>query len=258
MRRVLFFILLCLPILIKAQTPTRFLGDKESPISLSRIDMEYRKNITTLPPFDVQKLIEEDKLFDNSDIPYRFGKAFDVYFTLKDGDWIDQENGRVWCKTFRSEGAYSINFIFNGFHLPPNGELYIVNEDKTILYGPVLGEYIPEDGFFMTDVLPGSMMTILLFEPYEEYEKSTLTIKRVVHGYRRVFTGNRGFGDSLPCNNDVKDYPNYNKEYNYLNSKFLELNRSLKPPTIEYYEDVHRIIKSVKKRIKNKSKSIRR
>ena len=51
---------------------------------------------------------------------------------------------------------------------------------------------------------------------------------------------------------------NYNKEYNYLNSKFLELNRSLKPPTIEYYEDVHRIIKSVKKRIKNKSKSIRR
>ena len=222
MRRVLFFILLCLPILIKAQTPTRFLGDKESPISLSRIDMEYRKNITTLPPFDVQKLIEEDKLFDNSDIPYRFGKAFDVYFTLKDGDWIDQENGRVWCKTFRSEGAYSINFIFNGFHLPPNGELYIVNEDKTILYGPVLGEYIPEDGFFMTDVLPGSMMTILLFEPYEEYEKSTLTIKRVVHGYRRVFTGNRGFGDSLPCNNDVKDYPNYNKEYNAVGMVLLE------------------------------------
>ena len=64
--------------------------------------MEYRKKITTLPPFDVHKLIEEDKLFDNTDIPYRFGKAFDVCYTLKDGDWIDQENGRVWCKTFRS------------------------------------------------------------------------------------------------------------------------------------------------------------
>ena len=71
MRRVLFFILLCLPILIKAQTPTRFLGDKESPISLSRIDMEYRKKITTLPPFDVHKLIEEDKLFDNTEVENR-------------------------------------------------------------------------------------------------------------------------------------------------------------------------------------------
>ena len=51
---------------------------------------------------------------------------------------------------------------------------------------------------------------------------------------------------------------NYNKEYNYLNSKFLELNRSLKPPTIEYYEDIHRVIKSVKKRIKNKKGIMKR
>ncbi len=51
---------------------------------------------------------------------------------------------------------------------------------------------------------------------------------------------------------------NYNKEYNYLNSKFLELNRSLEPPTVEYYEDIHKVVKSVRKRIKNKSRSMRR
>ena len=50
---------------------------------------------------------------------------------------------------------------------------------------------------------------------------------------------------------------NYNKEYNYLNEKFLELNRSLMPPTIEYYQDVKKILKSVKKRIKN-NKSLKR
>ena len=51
---------------------------------------------------------------------------------------------------------------------------------------------------------------------------------------------------------------NYNKEYNYLNSKFLELNRSLSPPTTEYYEDVHKVLKSVKKRIKNGNRSLKR
>ena len=51
---------------------------------------------------------------------------------------------------------------------------------------------------------------------------------------------------------------NYYKEYLYLNSKLLELNRSLKPPTIKYYEDIHRVIKSVKKRMKNKSRGMKR
>ena len=51
---------------------------------------------------------------------------------------------------------------------------------------------------------------------------------------------------------------NYNKEYNYLNSKLLELNRSAKPPTSKYYEDIHRVIKSVRKRIKNSTKVMKR
>lgn len=45
---------------------------------------------------------------------------------------------------------------------------------------------------------------------------------------------------------------NYHDCYVYLNNMFLELNRSLKPPTIEYYEKVKLILKKVKKDIKNK------
>ena len=48
---------------------------------------------------------------------------------------------------------------------------------------------------------------------------------------------------------------NYNKEYNYLNEMFMSLNRSLCPPTEEYYEEVRKVVKSVKKRIKNNSKN---
>lgn len=49
---------------------------------------------------------------------------------------------------------------------------------------------------------------------------------------------------------------NYRKEYEYLNSLFLSLNRSLAPPTSEYYEEVRKVVKSVKKRIKNKHRGL--
>ena len=46
----------------------------------------------------------------------------------------------------------------------------------------------------------------------------------------------------------------YYKDYVSLNNLFLELNRSEKPPTIEYYDNIKRIIKRVKKCIKNENK----
>jgi hypothetical protein len=48
---------------------------------------------------------------------------------------------------------------------------------------------------------------------------------------------------------------NYNKEYIELNKLFQELNLTLSPPTVEYYEKVKRIIKRVKKDMKNKNRN---
>ena len=44
---------------------------------------------------------------------------------------------------------------------------------------------------------------------------------------------------------------NYYKEYLEINEMFLALNRSLEPPTSEYYERMHQILKRVKKQMKN-------
>lgn len=51
---------------------------------------------------------------------------------------------------------------------------------------------------------------------------------------------------------------NYYNDYNYLNSLFMELNRSLCPPSKEYYEEVRSIVKRVRKSIKNKRRSMQR
>ena len=53
-----------------------------------------------------------------------------------------------------------------------------------------------------------------------------------------------GFDDWLCIDNP--------KEYIEINKMFLALNRSLMPPTKEYYEAMHAILKRIKKQMKNK------
>lgn len=47
---------------------------------------------------------------------------------------------------------------------------------------------------------------------------------------------------------------NYNKEYNLINNLLLELNKSRKEPTDEYFSQIKSILKIVKKDIKNKKR----
>lgn len=47
---------------------------------------------------------------------------------------------------------------------------------------------------------------------------------------------------------------NYNKEYNLINKLLLELNQSKKEPTEEYFSEMKKILKIVKKDIKNKKR----
>ena len=47
----------------------------------------------------------------------------------------------------------------------------------------------------------------------------------------------------------------YPKDYLVLNEMFLELNKSSRPPSSEYFDEVHSILKRIRKRIKNNKKS---
>ncbi len=144
-----------------SQIDTRFFqkGDalRESPLLKSihsgKIIMK------TLPRFDVEALLKEDRELNGMDIPYRFGKGFDVSYTLDDGEWHDVEDGRIWTMTFAAEGAYSLNFVFSDFHLPKHAKLFIVDKDETVLYGPVTESVIPENAILLSDVIPGSEVT---------------------------------------------------------------------------------------------------
>lgn len=169
--------------------------------------------IKQMPSFDLMQLEKEDAERDSTSVFFRFGKTFDVNYTLADGQWENVDGGRMWAMTFKSEGALSLNFVFNDFRLPKGAELYIVNRDKSVLFGPVTKESTTENGFFQTDIIKGDQASIYLFEPTESLGISSLTIKSLIHGYRNMMPKVASFRTPSSIENkDVACYPAYEKE----------------------------------------------
>ena len=199
-----------------AQIETRYYQDSDT---IYYVQDFLRTNLDTkvirMPAFDLEKMQKEDEEMEGLDVPYRFGKGFDVSYSLSDGLWHNIEGGRLWSLTFESEGAISLNYIFENMCLPEGASLFIVNHDKTVVYGPVTSEVlVPRESTFLTDIVPGASSTIYLFEPLAKINESTLTIKRVVHGYRGFDfkQENRSLGDASSCDIDVACSPTYENE----------------------------------------------
>lgn len=175
-------------------------------------------DIKRMPSFDLTQLQREDAERDSTGGLFRFGKAFDVSYTLADGQWETVDGGRLWTMAFASDGALSLNFVFNDFRLPQGAELYIENEDKMVLYGPVTAEATTDNGIFLTDIISGEQATIYLYEPSECEGQSSLTIKRIVHGYRTL-EGAAEDSDEPTRSSGIYSpriacYPDYYKESN--------------------------------------------
>lgn len=222
MKRIyLITMLLFIACFVNGQVRITYQPKSEQLMKIKGKDAVIRTTVKAkeLPSFNVSEMIKEDSLnyVDNVDIPFRFGKGFDVDLSLdKDGVWQDTDEGRVWTMRFHSANAKSLNFIFNDFYLPDGAELYIVNADQTVLYGPVTSTCIPKDGFFMTDMIAGDDVFIHLFEPSESIGQSRLNIKKVVHAYRGVSVDKKGMlrssSDLLPCHNNVACFPEWEME----------------------------------------------
>lgn len=214
-------LMLCLFLAIPcfSQIETRYFANDEE---LKKCDLIQRFNIMEtkevkvfdVPMVDNKKLMLEGEGNKKQSKPYRFGYNVDVSCTLDNGSWITVEGGRLWTLEINSVDAQSLNLKFDELYLPQGAELYVVNQDKTELFGPVRQDLIPASGSFMTETLDGSSVIVYLFEPDNQYGESKLNIKGVVYGYRSTsnksgYKQTRAFGD---CSIDVACFPEYDKE----------------------------------------------
>lgn len=163
----------------------------------------YERKIT-MPPVDAAKLRRED--IKEVGRPMRFGKALEVNLSLEDGFWEETVLGRIWKLKIHSPGAFSINLKFDRFHLPDKAELYLYNEERTMVMGPITSKLNKEGKGLATDLIEGNTIILELFEPTSHRGEVDLHINRIVHAYKDLFNAEYvgpGYGYSAPCHNDV-------------------------------------------------------
>ncbi len=191
-------------------------------ISGSRLVSEYGIFNAPIPDktidiwIDRTKLLRDAEAEENSGmiLPYRFGKVIDVNHTLvNSGTWFKIDSGRVWKLKIRTDGAYSISLIFSKLILSGQSELYIYNDEGSMLYGPVTSGSTTRSGKFNSDIIKGETAIIELYEPLEETGKNVLHLSKIVHGFRNIFQPN-SFGGSFSCQDDVSCNPSWNTPSN--------------------------------------------
>ncbi|GGE25940.1 T9SS type A sorting domain-containing protein [Psychroflexus planctonicus] len=162
-----------------------------------------------LPDFDLKKLQKEDQVNDErDDVPWRFGYEHSVSYGLDNtGTWETLPNGdRIWLVSFKSEGAKTLNFIFDQFYLPEGAKLYFYNEDRTDLLGAYTHTQNSDEMVFGSWLIEGEQVFVEYYEPKEAMGKGDLNISQVVHGYRSVTENDamqKALNDSGACNLDV-------------------------------------------------------
>lgn len=163
-----------------------------------------------MPSFDFQSLIEEDEANKSKDIPFRFGKGFEVSFTIDDGNWYRKGEKAIWSLIILSKGAYSINLVLSDLNLPKGSELYLYNYEGSMVYGPIAADYNFKNGTFNTDIIKGDRIIIRIIGTYSSIPYTDIGIKKVIHGYRTIFP--ESAKSSGECNNDVRCFPAWEQE----------------------------------------------
>ena len=141
--------------------------------------------------------------------PLRFAHTFEVQFSPSThGSWNLSEDGwHIWQFTIRSEGALSLNLIFERFALPGQARMYLFTSGQQFVSGAFTARNNSESGIFSVSPLPGDELTV----QYEIPEHGTSVDDFVITAVNHDFLGILKYVDERrpmgimaeSCNQDV-------------------------------------------------------
>lgn len=161
-----------------------------------------------MPFVDVETLLAQDRIDDAKGVPFRFGFPIDVKYNMStSGTWETLPNGdKIWRLRIFSNGATTLNFIFDDFYLPDGTKFYIYNAAKTEIIGAFTSRNNNEDGGFATGLVRGETCVFEYYQPAGTMGIPHIGLSNVIHGYKNAFThlgiGN-DYGGSGSCNINV-------------------------------------------------------
>ena len=159
--------------------------------------------------FDLNQIKAEDEINDQDrTIPYRYGYELKVNLGLDtNGVWDELDNGdRIWRINIISDGAKTLNVIFDKYRIPRGAKLYLYSDDKKDLLGAYTNIFNRPDEMLGTWLVDGDNIWLEYYEPASVRGQGKLNIAKVIHGYRSVtdaMVNQKALGSSGDCNHDV-------------------------------------------------------
>ncbi len=121
-------------------------------------------------------------------IPLRFAHPFFVNLTPQNsGSWEDCSGGKsIWRLAIKSEGAKSLNLIFDHFKLMEGAKLFIYNVKKTQVLGAFTSDNNKPSGLFAIAPVTGDEIIVELQSKTRNKEEHELTISAINHDFLGV------------------------------------------------------------------------
>ena len=162
-----------------------------------------------LPSINIEQIIEQERIEQQSNQmkPYKFAETISVDLNMNnDGNWTTLEDGSsVWQLKITSYDAYSLNLIYNEFHIPNGAEFFLYSEDQTMILGAFTDFNHKPHGGFSTAPVKGETVILEYNQPANPDFIGEISISSIAHDYTNIFSKNssRGYGDSGSCNNNA-------------------------------------------------------
>lgn len=164
----------------------------------------------SLPPESMAKAMKANES-EVSLKPFIFAVKIPVNLNANNsGDWYTYDDYNVWQLAIHSEGAKSINLIFDKYHLPKGARLFIFTEDKSDILGAFTSANNSEFNMLATSPVSGDRIIVQYEEPFDAEFSGELSIMSVNHDFIGIKTAGderRPLGESGSCNVNVNcDY----------------------------------------------------
>lgn len=160
--------------------------------------------IEIMPSFDLSKYDTSRSV--NSKTTH-FAHPFFVDFTPQNsGIWQTLADGtKVWRLAIQSDGAYSLNLIFDRFNLPDGGQMFIFSNDLSSVIGCFTNQSHLATGVFATLPVAGDRIIVEYSQNASVTSEPDFTISAVNHDFIDILKADKvgNFGDAGSCNVNV-------------------------------------------------------
>jgi len=179
------------------------------PPSFKFLSLSSKISEIRLGDIDFEELRLEDERNDKSGLPFRYAILLPVNRSLiqEGNEETIQGVGSIWRLRISTEGALAMAAFFDTFYIPPGGELFVYNEDKTDVIGAFGSHNMHLANNFATELISGNSIILEYFQPKGVIGAPSLVISEVAYAYRGIgwLSGEitRGFGNSGSCEVNV-------------------------------------------------------